>query len=127
MKYIILMFAMVAGVAQAQQVIEYSNGYNLVVPAGWEVSIHPKGFNSEPYDPVKNPQGKLAGWGGWPWYSLWLKAQNCAPGELVVSPSSCPPQPHFTRPDQQCYFEPLEVTPPEECLVISPGSECEEP
>lgn len=110
-------------------VIEYPNGYNLEVPEGWEIDVRPKGFNNAPYS-KENPAGKLPGWQGWPWYSLYLQSLNCYPGDLVTSPSVCPPQPRFVRPDTQCYQEPVPVPTEQEvrCLVISPGGdlECED-
>ena len=123
---LILLFTCLSMPVKADQVIEFDNGYNMEVPVGWEVSIYPKGFNLHPYDSVKNPKGKLPGWGGWPKYTEYLEKMNCHPGELVISPSVCPPQPRFVKPYTQCYFEPIPQKEPEGCLVISPsdGSEC---
>lgn len=114
--------------AHADSVIEADNGWNIEVPEGWSVSIAPEGYNFNPYHKKNNPKGVLPGWGGWPHYDEYLRSINCAPGELVVSPSICPPQPKFVKPYSQCYFEPVEEKEVEEerCLVISPATECED-
>lgn len=112
---LILVVTLCSMPSEAETVIEFDNGYTLDLPDGWEVVIQPEGFNSQTYDPEKNPSGKLPGWGGWPWYDLYLESIGCGEddGSPRFSPQPlCPPQPEFTQ-EAQCYFE--EPEPP--CIV----------
>jgi len=101
-----------AALAQAETIVSYPNGATVSVPEGWEVQIQPIGFNSLPYDPETNSSGKAPGWEGWPVYNYFLSLAGCTPGELVISPSICPPQPKFVTP--YCATDPVEEPEEEE-------------
>jgi hypothetical protein len=108
--------------AHSETYVETSSGWAIQIPDGWDFQAVPRGFNTAPFDAALNPYG--AEGGRFPLYDLWLHLNNCSDGELIISPSNCPPLPKVV-PTQNCYTEPVEEVQVEKCpsgeLVISPN------
>lgn len=96
--------------AHADTYVETSSGWAFKIPEGWSFQAVPNGFNTAPFDAETNPFGMKQG--QFPLYNLYLSTLNCHPGELVISPSACPPQPEVIEP-LGCYtYSEPPVEPP---------------